>query len=287
MGYNSPLAQLLDSISDELRNLAELADMYDSVNEYTITQSLPEIQNALAEFGYLASDLRDFLDDRTSEIKGRELEEIANSRLIQIANAIRLPRLQGLMVNLAKPNEHADVPDQISVAVYLNVDDMTISQKILDTVDRLVTVLGYSEPEEVDLQKGSIFRRSWSRAKIVATSDQMKERLEKLERAIEVQGLILPEADAVAKYSQAVQALVHSLSQVETACIRIHSILLIKYQTAQGSVILNKTLTTAEIRALERYPEIQKEPSKALEMLAFSVDSLQAGVQPLLGDPDQ
>ncbi|WP_345626463.1 hypothetical protein [Rugosimonospora acidiphila] len=51
--------------------------------------------------------------------------------------------------------------------------------------------------------------------------------------------------------------------------------LIIKYQNEQGPVLLMRSLSQLEIRALERYPEIQMHPGKALEALSAAIMQLE------------
>ena len=69
----------------------------------------------------------------------------------------------------------------------------------------------------------------------------------------------------------AVRNLVSALNKVPTACVRVGSILFIKYTKSDGPVVLVRTLSQVEIRILEHYPEIQQKPEKALEALALAV----------------
>jgi hypothetical protein len=56
--------------------------------------------------------------------------------------------------------------------------------------------------------------------------------------------------------------------------MRVGSILLIKFSDENGAVLLSRNLSQLEIRALERFPEIQKNPRTVLEALGTAVDSL-------------
>jgi len=148
---------------------------------------------------------------------------------------------------------------------------------VLERIDELVKVLGYGDPEDVEIQRGSIFRRSWARIKAGVTADEVKVRAAKAERALELQGLVLPQAEADFKISQSINALMQSLVDVPNACVRAGSILLIKYSTSEGAVVLTRVLSPMELRALERFPGIQREPSRVIEQLALAVDNWQDG----------
>lgn len=191
--------------------------------------------------------------------------------------------MNGVQFNLVNPTEAETAAldpnssdDQITVAAYLGSDNTEAIDAVLRHVDDLVLALGYGKPQDLTIERGSIFRRSWSKAKETLTSAEMKERLAKVERAVEVQGLLLPQAEVDLKISQAVSGIIANLANIPSACIRAGSILLVKYQTDDGPMILTRNLSIHEIRTLERFPGIQKEPSLALDLLATTIQTLES-----------
>jgi hypothetical protein len=81
----------------------------------------------------------------------------------------------------------------------------------------------------------------------------------------------LRQAEVDAKEAQAVNALIASLREVPRACIRVGSVLLVKYSVGNEPVIIVRNLTQLELHALGRFPEIQKNPEQALEALAMAI----------------
>ena len=65
--------------------------------------------------------------------------------------------------------------------------------------------------------------------------------------------------------------LLTSLADIPQACIRVGSLLFIKYTDHTGPVILSRTLSQPEVRALERFPEIQTKPREVLGALASAL----------------
>jgi hypothetical protein len=167
-----------------------------------------------------------------------------------------------------------DGGDEMSVAVYLDTDDETSQQAVIQRIRELVDVLGFQESGDPNIEHGSIFRRSWARLKRGLTSTEVTQRLVKVERAFEIVLIEQQQADTDLKEAQAVGQLLSSLEPVPQACIRVGSILMIKYQGAQGTIILSRNLSQLEIRALERFPEIQQNPQKVLQSLSLAVSQL-------------
>jgi hypothetical protein len=62
------------------------------------------------------------------------------------------------------------------------------------------------------------------------------------------------------------------LGNITSACVRIGSMLIVKYPDSQGSdMVLVRQLSALELRTLERFPGIQRDPCNAIEMLAAAV----------------
>jgi prophage DNA circulation protein len=119
-----------------------------------------------------------------------------------------------------------------------------------------------------------IWRRAKAKLGEIASSDEVQDRLAKMERALELAVLGERQAEVDAKTAAAVQQLVDSLADVSQACLRVGSILIVKYQDTTGPTLFVRTLCQSEIRAFERVPEIQTRPRNVLEALATAVASL-------------
>ena len=72
------------------------------------------------------------------------------------------------------------------------------------------------------------------------------------------------EADAFAKAMA-------SLGDVTSACVRVGSMLIVKYPDSLGNIVLVRQLSALELRTLERFPGIQRDPRTAIETLAAAV----------------
>lgn len=287
MGYGD-----LDSALMEIqRQAARVLDFirshaYDAMFPEQVMQQMEEGIFPIAEF------LRTYDDFLTSRgpLDGRHIKiaELAVGRP-DIVSMLPLPDRSGVQVNLRSPiyntsamqdiyEDDESSGTEISVDVYIDTDDEKTHRRIFRNVDDLVSLLGYGGPEDEEVIRGSIFRRSRSRLKQAITSDEMKLRAAKAERALEIQGLDGPQADVYLKISQAISNIIHSVSETQSSvCLRVGPIFLVKYQTAAGPVVLTRSLSQIELKALERYPEIQRDPIRAFELLAMAVESWDDG----------
>jgi hypothetical protein len=207
------------------------------------------------------------------------LEEAADRYTMtvgEITSVASLPAGLGILAKLgpAYPRIHLEEPPEvISVAVYLDTENSKVQQQVLQAVDELVFVMGYDEPTDHSVEYGSIFRTSWARIKKVGRSAGMRDRLMKVERAIELAGLDVRQAEVDVMATQAVQNLLVALADVPSACVRLGSILLVKHSAPTGQIILARSLSQLEIRTLERFPEIQRQPDKVFEALAVAIST--------------
>lgn len=166
---------------------------------------------------------------------------------------------------------------ELGVDVYLATDNQQEIEQVFSAVEELVDLLGYGHSAIVGEFRGSIFRKMKAVSRETLTSRELRDRLIKVERAIELNYLDAKQADVDGKEAEAVSKLVGALENVPEACVRLGSILLIKYHAGTGPIIVTRNLSQIELRAMERFPEIQTKPSNVLTGLAAAVASLEAG----------
>ncbi len=159
--------------------------------------------------------------------------------------------------------------EQVPVDIYIDSDNEGQIAAIVNSAAALLEAMGYEEFGEPEIYRGSIFRRS----KAVANQgiDELKNRLMKVERGIELAQLDLRQAEVNSKEAEAASNLLASLEGVPRACVRVGSLLIVKYTYQSEPVVLIRNLTQVEMHALGRFPEIQKNPERALEMLATAI----------------
>ncbi len=96
----------------------------------------------------------------------------------------------------------------------------------------------------------------------------MRDRLTKAERALELSQLDARQADFDSKEAEAVSKLVASVNDIPQVCMRLGSIMLVKIQECGSPALYIRSLSQLEMKALDRYPEIQRDPRNALQLLA-------------------
>ncbi|MFI6599392.1 response regulator [Nonomuraea sp. NPDC050536] len=166
-------------------------------------------------------------------------------------------------------------PATMEVEAYLDINDEEIAARVFAALDRLAEELGYDPPQVTQIERGSIWRRAKAALGRSMQTREVVERLVKAERAVELIALDARQAEVDGKLAEAVSTLVTSLADVPEACLRVGSILLIKHETPAGPALVTRNLSQLEIRALERFPEIQTNPRTALAGLATAIASIE------------
>jgi tetratricopeptide (TPR) repeat protein len=165
--------------------------------------------------------------------------------------------------------------DSIDVSIYLDTDDEGKIQRITQSVDKLVDLLGFDGPLDIRIERGSFIRFSRGKIKKALTSDELKARLSNLERIVELHGSDNTQAHVDSDFADVYSKLLAALDDVPCGCIRAGSTLIVKYYSNGQSVVLGRKLTVTEIAAFEAYPEIQMDPSRTLEILALATEKIE------------
>ena len=172
--------------------------------------------------------------------------------------------------------QKAAASDEIAVVAYLDTDDDEKISEVLERLSALRELAGYGPQFDIHVKRGSIFFRARSAMSRALSSSEVTDRLTKLERAAELAYVDMKQAEYDSKEAEAVQKLLESTQDISRVCMRLGSILFVKFQTNGESTILVRNLTQIEIRALERCPENQAIPELAISSLAAAVDSMES-----------
>lgn len=112
------------------------------------------------------------------------------------------------------------------------------------------------------------FRRFFARTKDAVTHEEVVRRLQEAERALRLQGLEKPQAEADQPRLEGAAALLEAIGD-NNAVVVIGSVLLIRRASSGGpSDIFVRTLTQGELIFLEKHPHILKDPQGILDTLS-------------------
>ncbi len=175
-------------------------------------------------------------------------------------------------------------PRFIPIRIYLRNDQPRSIEIVEGTVRGLLAALGFVIADEFPAERGSWWHKLFAKSKDVLTQPELQLRLQKLERALELQGLHKPQAEVDKNLSEAVRDCSEAIKDQPHACIQIGSLLYLKTTNAQNeSIVQVRQLSQKQLVMLENCPEMLQSPSDALRLLGEagrSADGLQSGAQP-------
>jgi hypothetical protein len=139
---------------------------------------------------------------------------------------------------------------------------------------------------DVMLQSDPVIE-SWFRETLlhIRSSGRMREQLAKLERAVDMQTHLRPQAEIDASQGEAVSKLITALEKTPNAIVQIGSVLLVKV----GDNLAVRNLTQRELALYERRPELFRDPATALAKIQAFIQAdadaqADAGTVPLMPD---
>lgn len=157
----------------------------------------------------------------------------------------------------------------LPVRTYLGKDDPSAIDAITQAIYQLADTFGFEVSDEFPSESGSWFKKFFVKTKEAATSKEVTDRLTKLERALELQGLDKPQAEVDKAKAEAIANLSKAVEGQKQAVIQCGSILLVKTTNAAGECMMQvRTLTHLELAHLERNQNLLKCPETVLDKLA-------------------
>ena len=108
----------------------------------------------------------------------------------------------------------------------------------------------------------------FAKSREALTKDEVVERLQKVERAIELQYVEKPQAEVDKALSQGAAELVKAFERVDVAVAQLGSLLILKAPNNSGSsALLVRTLSRRELTIIENNPELLTDPANLLKSL--------------------
>jgi hypothetical protein len=152
--------------------------------------------------------------------------------------------------------------------VYIGEDADHVALPLLtemrDALAEAFVMLDWVFAADYPVESGSLFKRWFVRTGHPTTPAAVGERLQKIERAIEVQGLAGPQADVDFVEAQAAATVIGAIPRDVPAAAQIGSLLVINIP---GKAFMSRTLTTNELIQLERNQDVLKDPATTLDRL--------------------
>jgi hypothetical protein len=118
-----------------------------------------------------------------------------------------------------------------------------------------------------------MFRQWRARAQHGVSRSEAQELLIAAEDAI-FQRLSQGRIDSDERYAKSVSVLLDAIADVDAAVVRIGALVIVKCTDESGRTSIGgRTLSSTEVKALERLPELHKVPSEFFDRLALAVSA--------------
>lgn len=158
----------------------------------------------------------------------------------------------------------------IPVRIYLSDDNslLSVGDNLIQSIFDSLTAFGIEKSNELPSESGSWWKQAWGRTKEALSQEEVAERLAKLEHAASLKIIDKPQADITKANAEAASKMIKALEGVQSACVQIGNLLIVKFAPKKGdSRLIIRTLTASELIALEKNKAILKLPEKVIDML--------------------
>jgi hypothetical protein len=168
---------------------------------------------------------------------------------------------------LGLPTEEVRSTRFVPVRAYIDETPEGAIESLTEAVTEVLAAYGFHVADEFPEIKGSWFKKWFAKTKDALSQPEVIERLEKIERAVEIKHLDKPQAEVDDKQASAIAKLIKCLEKVPNAAVQAGSVLVVKLTTSNGPVIQARTLTQEEMIALENNQLLLQNPAEVLGKL--------------------
>jgi len=211
------------------------------------------------ELGQRVGALRDTLSELSHKIESLEKTSFALS-----VDTHRWLAFQSLGIDASEVRLTRFLP----LRVFLSDTSGGAIDDISSAIGKLLEAFDFEISDDFPAVHGSWFKKWFAKTTEVMTQPEVLERLEKIERAVELKGLGQPQAEIDKKQAEAVASLLKAVEKVPNAAIQVGSILLVKLTASDSAVIQVRTLTQRELIHLENNQRLLSSPADLLEKLS-------------------
>jgi hypothetical protein len=188
------------------------------------------------------------------------------SRISQLENILK--RESAYVEILALISEHdafSHVPMNrvLSLSIYLKEGEDAGFFTTRPLVDKLFSAIGFSVFLSTDALFGSFFDKWFGRSDDPITKEEVFERLAKLERALELKGIEVPQSEATLNLAKAAKELMESVEKEEEAAVVVGSLCVLK----KGGKAVVVSLSQEQMLAIRKDPNLLRSPSGLQELI--------------------
>lgn len=169
---------------------------------------------------------------------------------------------------LGLPTDQVQSTRFVPVRAYIDQTPEGAINSISDAISEVLKAYGFVVADEFPEIKGSWFKKWFAKSKEALSQPEVIERLEKIERAVELKAIDRPQAEIDDKQASAIAKLIKCLDKVPNAAVQAGSVLVVKLTTSKGPVIQARTLSQREMVELENNQLLLQDPAEVLGKLS-------------------
>lgn len=174
---------------------------------------------------------------------------------------------------LGLPTERVQSTRFVPVRAYIDQTPEGAIDAISAAITDVLAAYGFSVADEFPEIRGSWFKKWFAKSKEALSQPEVIERLEKIERAVELKAIDKPQADVDEKQANAIANLIKALENVPNAAVQAGSVLVVKLTTSSGPVIQARTLSQGEMVELENNQLMLQDPAEVLGKLTTACNN--------------
>ncbi len=249
--------------------------LHRSPERHRFSQRLTDVERKTDETLSLIEELRTKVNEQSSTLQAK-VNTAAENIEFQLAS-FRVEHsglkqdVHGFLAIQSLGLDLSDIPLPrfVPIRVYLSDADPRRIRNVSNAVRHLTETFGFTISDEFPDESGSWWKKWFVRSKEAVTQPEVVERLKKIERAVELQGLYKPQSEINKNEAEAVATILKAIESVPTAAIQAGAILLVKTSNSlNGPCIQVKTLTQRELIHLEKNQKLLTSPQDIFSKLS-------------------
>lgn len=222
------------------------------------------------EFQFFLERLQDRRRQAQPESLLRQVEQLRRevSALESKTDSLQVDTHSLLAIQaLGLPENRVQSTRYVPVRAYIDQTPEGTINALSVAIGDVLAAYGFTVADEFPEIRGSWFKKWFAKSKEVLSQPEVIERLEKIERAVELKAIDKPQADVDDKQAGAIAKLIKCLDKVPNAAVQAGSVLVVKLTTNNAPIIQARTLSQEEMIELENNQLLLQDPAKVLGKL--------------------
>jgi len=157
----------------------------------------------------------------------------------------------------------------LPVRLYVTREAQDMAAPLIEAIERMLEAFGFEVADDFPAERGSVFKRWFSRSKDALTSEEAKDIARKVKKGAEVVGLDKPMAEVNKTQSEALRNMLESAKNYDDVALQFGTVLFVVQTNSNSNkrTAMAMTLSPAQVIALENNPNLLHNPATILERL--------------------